>query len=277
MKIIIFQKFNFNYIFFLLYLLACLISSGIDISTDNNQYAHQDATSNYKTNSTNNTNLNINYRSYAKTTNETKANLFGLINIFAKTISDFLAIIPYLIKKKRSKEINKNNLLLTNTPNESGRTSSTTTNSFIYNNLFEDEINKKSKYSNSYSFIVSLLDFFSEIILYLYEVFKGNFEEYNGFNLLNCTVIFQIIVQYISSKIILKDQFYRHHYLSLIINTISFITLFILDVKHTSKFDLYLIIYFFSCLFLVLENTYGKKAMISGYISPYTLLIFKKI
>ena len=167
MKIIIFQKFNFNYIFFLLYLLACLISSGIDIYTDNNQYDAQDATSNYKTNTTNNTNLNINYRSYAKTTNETKANLFGLINIFAKTISDFLAIIPYLIKKKRSKGINKNNLLLTNTPNESGRTSSTTTNSFIYNNLFEDEINKKSKYSNSYSFIVSLLDFFSEIILYL--------------------------------------------------------------------------------------------------------------
>ena len=114
--------------------------------------------------------------------------------------------------------------------------------------------------------------------MYLYEVFKGNFEEkYNGFNLLNCTVIFQIIVQYISSKIILKDQFYRHHYLSLIINTISFITLFILDVKHTSEFDLYLIIYFFSCFFLVLENTYGKKAMISGYISPYTLLIFKGI
>ena len=278
MKIIIFQKFNFNYIFFLLYLLACLISSGIDICTDNNQYDAQDATSNYKTNTTNITNLNINYRSYAKTTNETKANLFGLINIFAKTISDFLAIIPYLIKKKRSKGINKNNLLLTNTPNESGRNSSTTTNSFIYNNLFEDEINKKSKYSNSYSFIVSLLDFFSEIILYLYEVFKGNFEEkYNGFNLLNCTVIFQIIVQYISSKIILKDQFYRHHYLSLIINTISFIILFILDVKHTSEFDLYLIIYFFSCLFLVLENTYGKKAMISGYISPYTLLIFKGI
>ena len=48
-------------------------------------------------------------------------------------------------------------------------------------------------------------------------------------------------------------------------------------MKHTSKFDLYLIIYFFSCLFLVLENTYGKKAMISGYISPYTLLIFKGI
>ena len=120
-----------------------------------------------------------------------QTNLYALINIFAKTTSDFLVEFPYLIKKKRSKGLNKNNLLLSNNANESERASTTTAAFFIYNNLFEDEINKKSKYSNIYSFIVSLLDFFSKIILFLYEVLRGNSQaNYKCYNLLNCIVIF---------------------------------------------------------------------------------------
>jgi hypothetical protein len=102
---------------------------------------------------------------------------------------------------------------------------------------------------------------------------------WNAFSLLNCTVIFQIVFQYILSKFILKTEFYRHHYLSIVINIVLFIALFILDIYNRGNGfkPLYIVFYSFYCIFIVIENTYGKKAMIYGYISPYTLLIFKGI
>ena len=84
-------------------------------------------------------------------------------------------------------------------------------------------------------------------------------------------------MQYILSIIILKEHFYRHHYLSISINAICFIILFIFDiVGEVSNFyynllnDIYLSL-------LVIENAYGKKAMIYGYISPFSLLIYKGV
>lgn len=264
MRTIIFQKLNFNYIYFILYLVASLITSGIEIYGDTDS-------------DTKSTNRESDSK---KCDFNSKGHFFELVNIFANTFSDFWAIIPYLIKKNRSKNSNKDTNKLIQ-ENDSRKRAYSFTSLYIYNNLLEDQINKRWKYLNIYSFLVSFLDFCAEITLFLYYVIVDKNNKKNSFSvfsLLNCTVIFQIVFQYILSKFILKTEFYKHHYLSIIINSVLFVALLIIDLKTNIGFEpLYIIFYFLYCIFIVIENTYGKKAMIYGYISPYTLLIFKGI
>ena len=268
MKAIIFQKLNFNYFFFLFYLIACLATSFIDVYSSNAEStdSNNETENNHFCNSNNN------------------CHLFDLINIFAATLSDFFAIIPYLIKRRSTRQTHKIKQDLPKDNEESDRTSSisSTSSSFIYNNLFEDQISKKSKYLNIYSFTVSFLDFCADIILFFYYAFLYGKNEknadYEGFFLLNSTVIFQIVFQYCLSKLILRTEFYKHHYLSIAINVVSFIIIFIIDIIDSKNHDRLFILFFsLYCIFLVLENTFGKKAMLYGYISPYTLLIYKGI
>ena len=95
--------------------------------------------------------------------------------------------------------------------------------------------------------------------------------------LLNSDVIFQILLQYILSIIILKEHFYKHHYLSISINAICFIILLLFDFLDIELEFLNVFIYDLYILFLALENAYGKKAMMYGYISPFSLLIYKGV
>jgi len=110
------------------------------------------------------------------------------------------------------------------------------------------------------------------INLNIYTFLVGLFD-----SLLNSDVIFQILLQYILSIIILKEHFYKHHYLSISINAICFIILLLFDFLDIELEFLYVFIYDLYILFLDLENAYGKKAMMYGYISPFSLLIYKGV
>ena len=60
----------------------------------------------------------------------------------------------------------------------------------------------------------------------------------------------------------------------MLINIIVLIVLCALDIIYEIIDEWHFeFCYLLILLFLVLENTFGKKAMIFGYISPYTLLI----
>ena len=252
MKIFLFQKFNFNYIFFLLYLFACIITTYIEF--DDEEETESDNTDN------------------TKKTNNDKGHLIQCINLFVTSLSDFLAIIPYFIKKRLSGEENISRTVTKNEDEQSERSIS----NYIYNNAFDYEIIRRTKHMNINSMLVGILEFLSDIIYFLIGIFNINPTEKNTtFYLLNCTVIFQILLQYFLSRFILKVYFYRHHYLSIIINTVSFITLFILDFfNNNMKFD-FILMYFLTIITLTMANAYGKKAMIFGYISPFGLLIYK--
>ena len=252
MKFLICQKFNFNYMFFLLYLVSCLVTKYIEVYSGDDETQEND-------------------EKKIDNSSKLKGHFHEYLSVFVVNFSDFLAIIPYYIKKYLSKKADE----YRPTPKLEEASGKLNT-YYIYNNLYEDELGKRSTSLNLYSFLVGLLDFLAEIVFFLYCL--ENKPEFEGFiALLNSTVIFQILFQYILSIIILKSRFYRHHYLSIIINSICFIILFVFDLINIKKsiYWGYIFMYVITLVFLVLENAYGKKAMVFGYVSPYTLLIFK--
>ena len=113
-------------------------------------------------------------------------------------------------------------------------------------------------------------------LYFLYYLDNGH-DSLNYDSLLNSDVIFEIIIQYILSIIILKEHFYKHHYLSITINTICFIILFIFDIVDSDSYFFLILLYDIYLSFIAIENAYGKKAMIYGYISPFSLLILKGV
>ena len=126
------------------------------------------------------------------------------------------------------------------------------------------------------TFIVGFTDSLSKIIYFLC-FYYYTVENVDFFSLFSSEVVIRIVLQYILSVIILKTYFYKHHYLSIIINVISLIILSILDILYEDYNFLKSLIYITSFVCLALENTYGKKAMIYGFLSPFNLLIYRGI
>ena len=235
MKFIIFQKFNFNYIYFLLYFITCLAIDLIDSHIKKHNNPHKG-----------------------------RGHFNEVITLFVVSLSDFLAIIPLKIKKYLSQR--KNEIFISNSDDKSNKSGGV----YIYYNKAQDEKKKKMKALNFYTFLSGFFDFLAKTLLFLYLLqFNNDFYYIIGFE-----VSFQITLQYFLSVVILNEHFYKHHLLSMLINIIVLIVLCALDIIDEMITEWhYEFCYLLILLFLVLENTFGKKAMIFGYISPYTLLI----
>ena len=242
MKLIIFQKFNYNYIFFIFFLICCIVEAIIEVNNAKEQ-------------------KEINKKG--------KGHFFQVTILILVCLSDFLALIPYFIKQYLTK--NKMEATIKKDENESNLRSN-----FIYNNAFLEEQRKKSANLNIYTFFVGFIDFIGEALYFLYYL-DNELESSNYYSLLNSDVIFEILLQYILSIIILKEHFYKHHYLSITINAICFIILFIFDIVSESSNLYYNLLDDIYLSLIVIENAYGKKAMIYGYISPFSLLIYKGV
>ena len=240
MNLIIFQKLNYNYIFFFLYFISCLVIDFTDLYTKKSiKIIHG------------------------------RGHFNEVISLFVNSLSDLLAIIPLYIKKYLTKHKNETQIEIPNNEDHASKNADV----YIYHNKFKDEKKKKLKILNFYTFLAGLLDFLVHALYFLYYLYD-DFDNYNNLDyMLGFELSFQISLQYFLSIIILKEHFYKHHYLSIIINVIICMILIVLDIiadiiEWEFEFGYLLIL-----SLLVLENTFGKKAMIFGYISPFTLLI----
>ena len=103
-------------------------------------------------------------------------------------------------------------------------------------------------------------------------------------------VIIDIMVRYIFSKILLKSYFYKHHYLSMILNGISSIPLFIINIKdlvhnftnrnvHLSlwTFSIFLVLYILRTVLYSLEDVFNKIALNKLLFRPYELMFYKAV
>ena len=101
-------------------------------------------------------------------------------------------------------------------------------------------------------------------------------------------VIIDIMVRYIFSKILLQSYFYKHHYLSMILNAIGSIPLFIINIKDLihnysnrtvpatlSTFSIFLILYIVRTVLYSLEDVYNKIALKKLLLRPYELMFYK--
>ena len=249
-KKIIFQKCNFNTIYFLFYIIAGIIESIIKY------YYHP---------------------SLWDDTGENEKYLlpFRILVLYASNLSDFLTLIPYFIRKKllkSNKEIEKSKIVDLNNESEE-KTEST---ELIFNDIKEMQSTKRKKLIIVYTIIIGLLDFLSYLLLWIYNIIFN----YNSFlNDFNCFVPLYNIFQFVSSYLILKTHFYKLQYFSLFLNIGLFIIILIFDlitIINEKAIDGYIYLFLIlNYLFLAVEYSLGKRVMLYGYISIYLLLVIR--
>ena len=252
-KKIIFQKCNFNTIYFLFYIIAGIIENIIK------------------------------YKYHPIIWEELEPNdkvkyflPYKILLLYASNISDFLVIIPYFISKKllnTNKEIDKSKISdLSNKSEEKSEF-----NQLIYTDIKEMQAFKRKKLINIYTIIISVLDFLAYFIFCLYNIIFNNKNPIcNDFN---CLCPLNNIFQFISSYLILKMHFYKLQYFSLFLSIGLFIIILIFDIitiNNDETIDGYIYLFYpLNYLSFAVEYSFGKKVILYGYISIYLLLVIR--
>ena len=247
-KKIIFQKCNFNNIYFLFYIITFFIFQLINYQMNKESENIPDL---------------INYNLSSQ-----------ILNLYLKIISDFIAVIPFFIRKQLLK---KKDITIKNINVEDNKL--TEDSALIYNDNIQSEFKKKKNKIILICIFIGILDFLHIFTYALYEIiYPAQKAEYYTFS---CFVPFEIILQFICSYFILKIHFYKLQYLSLFLNLGIFIIILVIDLLNIlikNSFDGK--IYYFeamSIIFYSIEYSIGKKILFYGFISIYTLIIFKGI
>ena len=197
------------------------------------------------------------------------------LNTYLFSVSDFLAIIPYLIVFLRSRRIKGEVIRLAKINSIKG--------SFLYN-----KGDKKSKNFYWLNILVALFDFGSHISSLLFYIVYGRNERSISENNLSSLLIFNTVIIYVLSRFVLKTYFYKHHYFSFLINVICILTLGTIDIINIINTDdkdkgstgmviFYIIKKILSIVFYAVEDVIGKKLLMEEFISIYTLLLYRAI
>jgi hypothetical protein len=128
--------------------------------------------------------------------------------------------------------------------------------------------------------MVAICDFIAQYIVFISYLLINSDNKVSIKDKLDFLCIINISAKYFFSMIILKTRYYKHHYLSFIINLFCLILLAAFELKEIN-YDKYVIIYLLvrisSQLCYSLENVIGKNALIKEFLSPYSLLLYKGI
>ena len=192
--------------------------------------------------------------------------------MYTYIISHLISFIPYFISLCLSKNEVKfdNNLDIHKSKNKT----------YIYN----DGIKRyKGKYLIKPVLIVSLFGFFSEAVFYIFFLINNDFYSVLIYNL-SIYLILNTVTIYLVSYFVLKTHFYKHHYLSLKINSICFVISLIFDIIRIVKLNIkqysyyiYIVIRIIKLILLCFLFTYSKKVLNSCFLSPYSIIAFRSI
>ena len=187
-------------------------------------------------------------------------------------LSYFLAIIPFLIVKCLSKRRNKkqqSEKALNNIENKT---------SYLHN---KDKYAKKFFFK--YTILVSIFDFLGEACIFVFYFLNDNMEIINLYAL-RTYLIFNIMMQNITSYIVLKTYLYKHHWLSIFMNIFCILSCLIMDfimiVKRSItdfRYYIFILIRLIRISLFSFENSYTKMALDSEFLSPYSILLFKAV
>ena len=255
-KKIFFQKCSFNNIYFLLYILIAIAELLIKYKTHPYQWDEK----------------GINKKDYFLANK--------ILFVYISNLADFLAIIPYLIMKKLSKEKTeieeeRNNLLIIENINTNENQEINDAYELIYNERSSVHDKVKRNLINICTICLSILDFLGDFTLVLfYLIFKDKDTYICEFN---STVPLDIICQFVSSYFILKIHFYKLHYFCLSLYFVIFIIILVIDLINVfllKTFEGYIYLFYpFSLIFYSIEYALGKKVILYGYISIYLLIL----
>ena len=188
-----------------------------------------------------------------------------LFNLFRVFLSNEFAFIFLLIFKFMNKSTKKENIIDENEKNDEP-------NSAILVDIEINSAKKKNKIKSIlFLFLLSALIFGSYIFNYFTR--KENIRQCRN----SIGLIYEILILYILSLLILKEKYYKHHYISIAPVCVSLIVLFI---KYSKQFDnpeysiynvfwYYLVYYVLYCSFDVLL----KKYFLVYFYSIYFVLL----
>ena len=253
---IIFQKCNFNYIYFLFYILTSISMNIIDNYLDPELV-----------------------REGAKQTDYDYINK-QILEVYTFIISDFFALIPYFISKKLTISKNKNNNNERSIDNESSeKTEDKEQLQLIYNDFIQTEYMKRRKTIIFYLIIIASFDFLKDFVFVLYySIFYH--KDYAMFPFSFCPIL-DIILQFIFSYLILKTHFYKLQKCTLYLNICILVIISIFDILdiHSLKLTDTPIYFFFPfhLIFYSLTYVFGKKIITYGYVSIYLIIIMKGV
>jgi hypothetical protein len=130
--------------------------------------------------------------------------------------------------------------------------------------------------------ILSLFGFFAEAPYYLF--YMINDKSYRNIYELGIYSVINAVLLYIFSYLILKTYFYKHHYLSLTINSFGFLISLIVDIIQLVHFKIddysYYIFIIVRIIRLILRcflYCLSKKAFDSSLLTPYSIIAFRSI
>ena len=203
----------------------------------------------------------------------TKTQYFLLM--YMAVLSHFLSIIPFLISKCLSKRKNENQ---ENEKQENEKQMDIKENKIV---LLHTKHTKK--YLFKYTILVSIFDFAGEAFIFLFYVInddKGIISKYS----LNAYLIINTVLQYIASYILLKTYFYKHHWLSMLINivcvliTLSIDIVLITQLSITNyRYYIFVLIRIIRIIIFAFKNSYTKIVFNSELLTPYSLLLYKAV
>ena len=197
---------------------------------------------------------------------------------FLYSLSDFLSIIPVIIIYKRSRSTKINSTKIEKKDEKVNAKEE----EFIHTDTLFEHTNKKSRKIFKLFIVISIFDFLAQYIQLTFFIIqrKSNVPTQN-LNL-NCVLIIHIIAQYLSNRIILHYLFYKHHYLSLIINIIFLIALGAFDIRdiHNSGNDpiisfLFVLTNMLNMAFYSIEDAFAKIVLTYNSVSPYHYLLYR--
>jgi len=192
------------------------------------------------------------------------------LKLYMYDIGDMFTIIPYLIVKKRIK-----NLI-----NDKSENINDSNMEYIY----RPEANPYDRPAFKNVFILTIVDFIAQISPVIYYVVKG--EQKTDINLgkLNSVLIFNIFAIMVFSIFILHTKFYKHHLFAILIDIFCLIILTILDLKNiigsgdnVTMPIIYIFVRIFSVILYSFENVLAKIIFLYNYMPTYTLLLNKSI
>ena len=201
--------------------------------------------------------------------NHSKYKSVYLYRMYVYILSHLLSFIPYLISnnfhsKKREKAQRNNS------------------NDTIY--IYNDQIkNYQGLYLFKQILIVSLFGFFSEAVLYVFYLINNNEKSVTSYNL-GIYLIINTVLIYLASYFVLKTYFYRHHYLSLFINSICFLITLVIDIiiiKNAKikevNYYIYNLIKIIRLILLCFLFCFSKKILNSAFLYPYSIIALRSI
>ena len=187
-------------------------------------------------------------------------------------LSYFLAIIPFLIVKYLSKRRNKKE--------ESENPKNNIKNKIIF--IYTRD-NPTIKHLLKHNILVSIFDFLGEVSILVFYFLNDNMKVVSLYSL-RIYLIFNIMMQNITSYIVLKTYLYKHHWLSIFMNIFCILSCLIMDIIMIVKrsitdfrYYIFILIRLIRISLFSFENSYTKMALDSEFLSPYSLLLFKAV